>query len=102
MRWNVRFTDAALEDLVRLEDFLLDQALRHGDPGLPARAMQAIERAMSVLESNPYTCRSAGMDGTHRELVIPFGASGYVAMFRIDAAQVWIGAVRHQREDDYH
>lgn len=38
-----------------------------------------------------------------RELVIPFGAQGYVALFEIvDAYTVVIGAVRHQRESDYH
>ena len=38
-----------------------------------------------------------------RELVIPFGASGYVALFEIvESDRVIVGAVRHQREDDYH
>jgi len=36
-------------------------------------------------------------------LVIPFGASGYVALFEIDDDNtVTILAVRHHREDDYH
>ena len=31
------------------------------------------------------------------------GSTGYVAMFEIaDGTSVIIGAVRHQREDDYH
>jgi plasmid stabilization system protein ParE len=45
------------------------------------------------------------MDGNAfvRELVIPFGASGYVALFEIEDSQVvTIVAVRHQREEDYH
>jgi len=38
-----------------------------------------------------------------RELIIPFGASGYVALFEIAEDQtVTILAVRHQRESDYH
>lgn len=38
-----------------------------------------------------------------RELVIPFGASGYVALAEIDNERtVTVLAVRHQREDDYH
>ena len=38
-----------------------------------------------------------------RELIIVFGASGYVALFEIDDAKtVTVLAVRHQREDDYH
>jgi hypothetical protein len=38
-----------------------------------------------------------------RELLIPFGHSGYVALFEIDDDRtVTVTAVRHQREDDYH
>lgn len=38
-----------------------------------------------------------------REIVIPFGASGYVALYEIENEEtVTILAVRHQREDDYH
>lgn len=38
-----------------------------------------------------------------RELIIAFGASGYVALFEIDdASTVTVLAVRHPREDDYH
>ena len=41
-------------------------------------------------------------DAFLRELVIGFGASGYVVLFEIeDAATVTVLAVRHQREDDY-
>ncbi len=37
-----------------------------------------------------------------RELLIPFGRSGYVALFEIDDAEtVTLLAFRHQREDDY-
>ena len=38
-----------------------------------------------------------------RELNIPFGRTGYVALFEVvDSTTVIIGAIRHQREDDYH
>jgi plasmid stabilization system protein ParE len=37
-----------------------------------------------------------------RELIISFGANGYVALFEIEEGQtVTILAVRHQREDDF-
>jgi hypothetical protein len=36
-------------------------------------------------------------------LIVPFGHSGYVALFEIeDATNVVVVAVRHQLEDDYH
>ena len=38
-----------------------------------------------------------------RELLIPFGNAGYVALFEIDdPSHDSILAVRHQREEDYH
>jgi hypothetical protein len=38
----------------------------------------------------------------YRELLIPFGQSGYVLLYEVDsAASVTILAARHQREDDY-
>jgi hypothetical protein len=52
---------------------------------------------------SPFICRKADDDPFLRELLIPFGRSGYVALFEIeDAATVTIRAVRHQLEDDYH
>ena len=38
-----------------------------------------------------------------RELVIDFGSSGYLALYRFEAAldAVTIPAIKHQREDDY-
>ncbi len=103
MRFSVRLTRGALEDLRRLEDFLVEQALEHGDFDLPVRAVDAIRREMRILETNPYTCRKVGSNPLERELVIPFGASGYVALFEIlSDHEVAVSAFRHQREDDYH
>lgn len=101
--FRVDLTREALEDLERLESFLIDVAIEHGDHDLPGRAIDAIRQAFRILETNPYTCRKVGGDPMERELVIPFGDSGYVALFEIVSPdQVAIGAIRHQREDDYH
>lgn len=103
MRFAVSLTKEAVEDLQRVEDFVIDLASKHGDWDLPARAMDAIRREFGVLESNPFTCRIALDDRLERELVIPFGASGYVALFRIVSHhEAVVSAIRHQREDDYH
>jgi plasmid stabilization system protein ParE len=101
--YAVRLTREALEDLQRLEAFLLEAALKHADWDLPDRALQAIRREFRILESNPFTCRIAFDDRLERELVIPFGASGYVALFHIvSEREIVVSAIRHQREDDYH
>ena len=103
MTFTVSLTREALEDLLRLEDFLVESALAHGDFDLPRRAVAAIRSEFRILETNPFTCRIAETDRLERELVIPFGASGYVALFRIlSEREVVVAAIRHQREDDCH
>ena len=58
---------------------------------------------MALLAHSPFSCRKAGASPLIRELVIPFGRAGYVALFSIDDdATVTVIAMRHQREDDYN
>ncbi len=105
MTFKVVFNKAAAEDLERLYDFALQRELdsESGDLDIPERALLAIKDGLSYLKSAPFACRKAGDSPFVRELVIPFGSTGYVAFFEIvDDATVIIGAVRHQREDDYH
>lgn len=100
-RFKVRFTLEAEQDLLRLFDFLL-----HNDVQAAASARDAMAKAIELLEVFPFSCRKAvGGDGSPflRELIIPFGSSGYVALFEIeDKSTVTVLAVRHQREEDYH
>ncbi len=102
MTFRVRFTRAAETDLLRLFDFAIEQA--DGDCSLAEKALDAIKQAMVLLEHSPFSCRKAETDTPFmRELVIPFGSTGYVALFEIeDSKKVTVLAVRHQREDDYH
>ncbi len=105
MKYQVVFSRAADEDLERLFDFALQRALESNssDLDLPERALEAIKHGIVVLSTSPFACRKAGDSPFVRELVIPFGSSGYVALFEVvDDKQVIIGAIRHQREDDYH
>jgi plasmid stabilization system protein ParE len=100
-KFMVRFTEEAETDLLRLFDFLLER-----DMGTAERAEPAIAKTIEFLEIFPFSCRKAG-DGSGgpflRELIIPFGNSGYVALFEIEGdGYVTVLAVRHQREDDYH
>ena len=105
MTYTVEFSNAAVEDLERLFDFALQRELdsETGDLDIPERAIQAIKDGMAFLRSSPFACRKIGNSPFIRELVIPFGNTGYVALFEIvDGRTVIIGAIRHQREDDYH
>jgi plasmid stabilization system protein ParE len=102
VNYRVRFTEEAEADLVRLYEFILSRD--ETDWAVADRALQAIRNAIKSLELSPFSYRKAAAGNPFlRELVIPFGASGYVALFEIDDDKtVTILAVRHQREDDYY
>ncbi|OYT90656.1 MAG: plasmid stabilization protein [Burkholderiales bacterium PBB3] len=105
MAYDVQFSAAAKEDLERLFDFALQRELDSatGDLDIPERALQAIRDGIGFLKLSPFACRKLGDSPFVRELVITFGSSGYVALFEIvNNSTVIIGAVRQQREDDYH
>lgn len=105
MSFRVRLTREAEADLDRLFDFVLQRELARdgGDLALAEAALSAIRAGFATLTASPFTCRKAGQSPFLRELVIPFGRSGYVALFEIEgAAEVVVVAVRHQLEDDYH
>ncbi|MFT4193426.1 type II toxin-antitoxin system RelE/ParE family toxin [Ottowia sp.] len=104
MRFSVRFSAEAEEDLDRLLDFLLDRARTLEDLELAQAAIDAVRvAAQKQLAVTPYSFRKAGKSPTRRELIIPFGATGYVALHEIDSpTSVIVLAVRHQREEDYH
>ena len=99
MSFRVRFTLEAKSDLERLYGFLAEQDLEAAE-----RALDVIGRAWTLLEEFPFSCRKAEDSNPFvREIVIPFGSAGYVALFEIEDKQtVTVLAVRHQREDDYH
>ena len=99
--YRVVLAPEAQEDLERLYLFSLEL-----DVTVAERTLTAIDNAYALLRHSPFSCRKAA-DGKLgplvRELIIPFGASGYVALFEIlDDQTVLITAVRHQRESDFH
>ncbi len=102
MTYRVRFAPQAEDDLVRLYAFILERDA--ADWALAEQALEVIRAGMVTLERFPFACRKASVDSPFlRELLIPFGADGYVALFEIDDAEtVTVLAVRHQRESDYH
>ena len=105
MSYQVTFSEAAAQDLEQLFDFALQRELdsETGDLDIPSKAIQSIKDGVIFLEASPFACRKAGTSSFVRELIVPFGHTGYVVLFEIvDSTTVIIGAVRHQREDDYH
>ncbi|MEO3690347.1 type II toxin-antitoxin system RelE/ParE family toxin [Roseateles paludis] len=102
--YRVTLLEEAVADLLRLEDFAIERELASDAPdwATPQRALDAIREGMRLLSWSPFTCRKAELgNGRSRELVVPFGSAGYVVLFEIVGNDVVVGAVRHQREEDY-
>jgi plasmid stabilization system protein ParE len=90
VRYQIVFSREAEEDLERMFDFAFERELSSptGNLEIPMRAIEAIRQACQFLAISPFSCRKADSSPFVRELIVPFGSSGY--------------AVRHQRESDYH
>lgn len=93
---TVSYSARALSDIERLFDSLAVE-----NPSAAAAAIEAIRDAITILERHPYIGRP--VRGRLRELVISFGRTGYVALYRVGPRGdgVEIHAIRHQREAGY-
>lgn len=94
----MRYTRAAREDLHRLFAYLAERDIQAA-----RRARDAIIKATAFISEFPFSCRKADANPFIRELLIPFGAFGYVVLYEIEEPEtVTLLAIRHQREEDYH
>lgn len=91
MTFKVRLTRGAEADLDRLFDFLLECELNCDgyDLTLPGQAIAALRSGIATLKTTPFTCRKPGQNPLLRELIVPFGRTGHVALVEIeDESQV--------------
>ena len=104
MNFVVELSPTAEADLGRLFDFLLDQADTTEGFDRAQAAIDAIRATVQHrLAVTPFSFRKAAQNPAQRELIIPFGGTGYVALYEIvSTSKVVVLAVRHQREEDYH
>ncbi len=104
MSYAVEFTQSAEDDLVRLYDFLLDRAETLEQLAVADEALKVIRQAaLSHLSTTPYSYRKVGARSTLRELIVPFGTTGYILRFDIRSPElVLVIGARHQREEDFH
>lgn len=104
MSFIVELSPTAEADLGRLFDFLLDAAETAEDLDRAQTAIDVIRAAaLQQLAVTPFSFRKAAQNQAQRELIIPLGGTGYVALYEIvSISKVVVLAVRHQREEDYH
>ena len=87
----------ALEDVQRLYRFLDEK-----NPDAAKRAASAIRDGMKIVADHPDVGRPVDdMDPEFQEWPISFGASGYVALYRLEKDVALVVAVRHQKEVGY-
>jgi len=67
------------------------------------RLVMSAERRATVAGSVLLLRKANPHNGLRREMIIPIGTAGYVALFEIeDNETVTLLALSHPREDDYH
>jgi len=100
----VQLSPTAEADLERLFEFLLERAETTEDRDHAQAAIDTIRAIkQQQLAVTPYSFRKATQSPAQRELIIPFGRAGYVALYEIvSISEVVVLAVRYQREEDYH
>lgn len=93
---QIVYSARAIENLEHAFGFLLAE-----NPPAAVAAAEAIESAVSALTAHPLLGRR--VEGDLRELVISFGATGYIALYRfvVQDDTVRVLALRHQREIGY-
>lgn len=86
----------ALLDMKRLADFLLENS-----PQAARETGEVLMDGLAILARHPLIGRV--VEEGYRELVISRGRSGYLALYRNDAAhdRAIILAIRHQREEGH-
>lgn len=88
------WTAPALADVQRLHRFLASKS-----PDAARRAIAAIRSQVRVLETQPSLGHAfTETDPEYRTWPIDFDESGYVVLYRFDSRQIFILALRHQRE----
>ena len=93
---GVFLSQAAFDDLLRLEDFLVES-----DDPMAGELLDFILDALQVLTHQPGIGRP--VEGGLRELIISRGRSGYLARYEFNNVRdlVLVARIRHQRESGY-
>jgi plasmid stabilization system protein ParE len=94
---QVVYSAAALDDLERIMEFVLEAAPAQSALG----AVDQTTKAVDILSAHPRIGRRVRPQ--MRELVISHGAAGYLALYHFDASLdlVAVARIRHQREAGY-
>ena len=97
MPYLVTWTENARHGLERAYLFLAERSEEAA-----VAAIRAIREKALLLEQFPNAGRPAeDLEPEQRELLIPFGGSGYVLIYAVSGNTVQVLAVKHQKEAGY-
>lgn len=97
MKPRLIYAQSALRDLQRLHDFLQTKS-----PEAAIKARDALLTSLATLPHLPEGHRPVQDMLGHREMVIKFGATGYVARYHYQkGSDVVVLFIKHQRELGY-
>lgn len=93
---EIVYSGRALDNIEHAFSYLMSE-----NPVAAVGAVDAIESAIGNLSAHPLIGRR--VDGDLRELVISFGETGFIAIYRfvVQNNEVRVLALRHQREIGY-
>ncbi len=90
---KIEWLPGAVQDLQRLREFIYSH-----NKEAAGRAVTIIKGSVKMLSRYEYVGKPAeGLPGYY-DLVIPFGASGYVLRYRVEQRTILIVALKHGKE----
>lgn len=93
----VKWTPNALQGIETAYRFLLEK-----DTIAAQAAIHAIRDKADLLQKFPQIGKPApDLEPEYRELIVPFGGSGYVILYEILEDYILVLAVKHQKEVGY-
>lgn len=94
--WKLIWLDSAIDDVVRLRDFIAKE-----NPDAAKRAAEAIKNTALGLIELPEIGKPVKELLHYRDVSVRFGAGGYILRYRLHLDNIYIVHVRHYREANF-
>lgn|SRR3990167_2145756 len=93
---EIIWLDSAVKDLVRLRKFIAKE-----NQVAAKKAAKTIQEAIQYLGESPLIGKPIEDLLQYKDLLIRFGAGGYVVRYRFQAETIYIVHIRHYRENNF-
>lgn len=94
--WEIVWLDSAVNDIVRLKTFITKD-----NPNAANQAAKAIKESVQLVSEYPSIGKPVDDLPQYRDLLIRFGAGGYIQRYRVHLEIIYIVQVRHYRENHF-